>query len=134
MWPAHPPIGPTTISLRPVLESAAGARRLIDDLLPGKALRDVRARTRLLTTELVANSVLHANLGPFDTITLEVDLSDALVHVEVRDQGRGLRPRIATSRDSDPSHGLGLVEVMSDRWGLSGRRPTRVWFEIGLPA
>jgi anti-sigma regulatory factor (Ser/Thr protein kinase) len=130
-----PPIRSTTLSLRPVLESAADTRRLIDDLLPEDELDEVRFRTRLLASELVSNSILHAELGPLDAITLEVELTAHDVRVEVRDPGRGLRPRIAPAdRHAQVGRGLVLVGALSDRWGFSGRGPTRVWFEIDLPA
>lgn len=129
-----PPTGSTTLNLRPILESAAGARRAIDGLLAGTGLREVRDRVRLLTTELVANSVLHAGLGPLDAITLEVKVTEALVRVEVRDPGRGMRPHAAPDGEGQPGRGLLLVGALADRWGFSGRGPTRVWFELALPA
>jgi anti-sigma regulatory factor (Ser/Thr protein kinase) len=108
---------------------------MIDELLADGELDGVRFRGRLLASELVSNSILHGHLAPLDAITLEVELRDDAVRVEVRDPGCGLRPRLADAgRDAQPGRGLVLVGALSDRWGFSGHGPTRVWFEIDLLA
>lgn len=129
-----PPINSIVMRLPPVIESAAETRQLVDDLIGGDDLDEVRFRTRLLASELVSNSILHADLGALDSIALEIGVNAERVRVEVRDPGCGLRPRIAPSgRMAQPGRGLVLVGALSDRWGFSVRGPTRVWFEIDMP-
>lgn len=83
----------------------------------------------LLVTELIANSVQHANGD--GGVRLDVVLTDELVHVEVRDTGTGFEPH---ERDPDlplePHWGLHLVGSLTDRWGFDATPTTRVWFEF----
>jgi anti-sigma regulatory factor (Ser/Thr protein kinase) len=85
---------------------------------------------RLLVSELVTNSVQHAQVAAEDSIVLVVGISDQIVRVEVRDHGPGFTPPVAPPPDdADAGWGLFLVEQLADAWGVndSGRG---VWFEI----
>ncbi len=87
---------------------------------------------RLLVSELVTNSVRHAQIGPEDSIHLKVRLSDEDVRVEVRDSGPGFEPPAhdATAEAArDSGWGLFFVTQLADRWGVE-REDGRVWFEI----
>ena len=85
---------------------------------------------RLLVSELVTNSVEHARVGPEDSISLTLRISDELVRVEVRDGGPGFAAPIAPPPDdADKGWGLYLVEQLADAWGV-GDRAQGVWFEI----
>src|SRR3954452_339985 len=105
---------------------------------PRLALSDLDARldasiafdVRLLVSELVTNSVKHANVSEDDSIMLDVDINGDVVRVEVRDSGPGFeRPAAAPPNDADEGWGLFLVEQLADEWGVdSGRRA--VWFQI----
>ena len=114
------------------LDSAAAARHAVDQLsgLPEDQLGDVR----LLVSELVTNSLRHAELGPDDNIVLVLGVDDAKVRVEVADPGKGFAyAGPATDPDDVDGWGLYLVETLSDRWGVdkdAGDGPTRVWFEL----
>src|SRR3712207_9352617 len=71
--------------------AAAEARRALEglnDLLPSEKLDDVR----LLVSELVTNSVVHAGLSPDDAITVTVTVQGGLARAEVRDRGPGFEP------------------------------------------
>ena len=85
---------------------------------------------RLLVSELVTNSVQHANVGPSDSIDLKVAIDAARIRVEVRDHGPGFEPPEEQSED-DPDRGWGLffVSQLASRWGV-GADPGCVWFEI----
>ncbi len=85
---------------------------------------------RLLVSELVTNSVQHAQVAAEDSIVLVVAISDQIVRVEVHDQGPGFtRPVSPPPDDADAGWGLFLVEQLADAWGVSdGGRG--VWFEI----
>jgi anti-sigma regulatory factor (Ser/Thr protein kinase) len=115
------------------LDSAAAARHAVDQLsdrLPEDQLGDVR----LLVSELVTNSLRHAELDAEDRIRLAVAVDDSRVRVEVADPGKGFEVMLpADDPDTVEGWGLYLVATLSDRWGVSsGDRAgsTRVWFEL----
>jgi anti-sigma regulatory factor (Ser/Thr protein kinase) len=114
------------------LDSAAAARHAVDQLsdrLPEEQLGDVR----LLVSELVTNSLRHADLGPQDRIRLGVTVDAAHVRVEVADPGKGFEAHMpADDPDTVEGWGLYLVATLSDRWGVDkdGDGVTHVWFEL----
>lgn len=140
----------------PVEPSSPGeARRALDPLekrVEGPMLDDMR----LMVTELVTNSVRHAEAGPEARVELHVRVARDVVHVEVSDEGGGFRPerraadrRSAESRDyagperrggqDDPDlrvggWGLYLVESLATRWGVRREDRVRVWFELDRTA
>jgi anti-sigma regulatory factor (Ser/Thr protein kinase) len=88
---------------------------------------------RLLVSELVTNSVRHAQTGPEDSINLRVTIGDEHVRVEVSDGGPGFEPpeqdpTAELARDS--GWGLFFVTQLADRWGVERDHGGRVWFEI----
>ncbi len=84
---------------------------------------------RLLVTELVSNSVRHAQS---DTVVLRVVVGRAAVLTEVTDEGPGFDPaQTGPSGSKDSGWGLFLVERLSHRWGVAqDGDATRVWFEL----
>ena len=85
---------------------------------------------RLLVSELVTNSVQHAQVAAEDSIVLHVAINDEVVHVEVRDEGPGFEPPSEPPpEDADAGWGLFLVEQLADSWGVSDGGKG-VWFEI----
>lgn len=112
------------------LDSASVARHALDGLegrLPADQLGDVR----LLVSELVTNAIRHAELGDEGAIRLSVTVSDALIRVEVHDDGRGFELQGApTGRERAEGWGLFLVETLSDRWGVERGDGGLVWFEL----
>jgi anti-sigma regulatory factor (Ser/Thr protein kinase) len=116
--------------LAPHPAAVAAARGALDGLrraLPPGRLDDLR----LMTSELVTNSLRHAGLQPDQPIELRVDLQPDRVRVEVLDHGRGFLPRErAADQDAGSGWGLFLVERLADRWGVNGSGATRVWLEL----
>jgi anti-sigma regulatory factor (Ser/Thr protein kinase) len=88
---------------------------------------------RLLVSELVANSMRHARLGPNDTIRVTAEVRNGRLRVDVVDGGRGGTPMPARGIRPRPSAesgwGLYLVETLSSRWGYSSGR---YWFELEI--
>lgn len=85
---------------------------------------------RLLVSELVTNSVQHAQVAAEDSIVLVVAISDETVRVEVRDDGPGFEPPASPPpEDADAGWGLFLVEQLADSWGVR-EGGNGVWFEI----
>ena len=111
-------------------EAAATARRALSQLhtTVDGALMDTM---RLLITELVANSVRHAEAR---FVSVQAELSGQSVWLEVADEGPGFEITSAmrqAAQSDDSGWGLYLVERLSNRWGV--RREdgaTRVWFEL----
>ena len=99
--------------------------------VPARLLPDLQ----LLVSELVTNSVRHANLAPGQRLDLRVRVVPGSVRVEVEDPGPGFTPTPRRSGDRrDEGWGLYLVEHIADRWGVIDGPPAVVWFEIDWPA
>jgi anti-sigma regulatory factor (Ser/Thr protein kinase) len=119
------------LRLVPEPEVVTTARHALDqlaDLLPAEKLEDVR----LVVSELVTNSILHAELSPNDQISLTVTVLAGSVRGRVCDPGSGFEVPSEPSPRSDMSGGWGLpiVEMISDRWGVQQNSCACVWFEI----
>jgi anti-sigma regulatory factor (Ser/Thr protein kinase) len=97
--------------------------------LPARALVDAR----LLVSELVANSMRHARLGPNDTIGVTAEVGNGRLRVDVVDGGRGGTPVLAGATRPRPGAesgwGLYLVETLSSRWGYGAGG---YWFELEI--
>jgi anti-sigma regulatory factor (Ser/Thr protein kinase) len=105
-------------------EARRALRRLRADIDP-----PLMETLRLLVTELVANSVRHAEA---DSVTLRVAVGRSAVLTEVTDHGPGFDPaRTGTPRADSSGWGLFLVERLAYRWGVARHGDsTRVWFEL----
>jgi len=110
-------------------QAAGKARREISRLradLDPPLLESVR----LLVTELVTNSVRHAQAG---TVELAVLVGAERVRVEIANPGSSFEPVL---RDDNPGSedgwGLFLVDRISDSWGVveEDAGTQRVWFEL----
>jgi anti-sigma regulatory factor (Ser/Thr protein kinase) len=101
------------------------------DRLPPSMLQDLR----LLTSELVANSVRHAGLAPGDPIDVAVELAPAGVRLEFCDHGPGFAARAPATPPATAlgGRGLYLVDLLADRWGVCARRGACVWLELVWP-
>lgn len=116
------------LALSPSAESASVARRSLGKL-GGLVSAERMEDLRLVVTELVTNSVLHASLGSGDEILLEIRVSPGVIRGSVTDPGPGFekpsgeRP-VRLLEDTDPSGwGLYVVGGIVDRWGGGARRP-----------
>lgn len=110
--------------------SAAGdARRSLDELLAPYLDASALDNAKLLTSELVTNAVRHGPRGPYADVLLRVLVRDALVRVEVIDDGAGFILPAPSHREIG-GWGLVLVDSVADRWAIEDGGPTTVWFEI----
>jgi anti-sigma regulatory factor (Ser/Thr protein kinase) len=109
---------------------AVTAARLALSDLDSKLDASIAFDVRLLVSELVTNSVKHAQVSEDDSIMLEVKIADDVVRIEVRDSGPGFEPPAASPPDdADEGWGLFLVEQLADEWGVDRERQA-VWFQI----
>ena len=119
------------VRLTPDPEVVTTARHALDrlaDFLPPEKLEDIR----LVVSELVSNSILHAGLSSDEQISLTVSVSASSVRGRVCDPGPGFEvPSKPCPRpDLRGGWGLPIVEMISDRWGVERNKHACVWFEI----
>jgi anti-sigma regulatory factor (Ser/Thr protein kinase) len=106
------------------------ARRALDALeIPVLAPADAH-RARLLVSEIVSNTVRHADGDASHWIGFDADLTPDMLHVQVRDDRPGFQtdPRRPPS-DEASRQGLVLIDSLADRWG-TGDDGRCVWFEL----
>jgi anti-sigma regulatory factor (Ser/Thr protein kinase) len=137
-----------------------GPELLVDLRLPPEPTSPARARhalnpleerfgeetlftLRLLLSELVTNSIRHAELDAADRIVVRVMCEPGSLRVEVLDAGRSPDPPAMMQsggwlyqRLGGAAHqggwGLAMVESLADSWGIDRNGGTTVWFEVGL--
>jgi anti-sigma regulatory factor (Ser/Thr protein kinase) len=89
----------------------------------------------LVVSELVTNSVLHAQVDQEQVLTLELATLSDRIRLSVTDAGSALEPRLLPADRATPGgFGLRLVNDLSCDWGVE-RDPcgrTRVWCELPL--
>lgn len=112
------------LTLPPDPTAARQARRALHE---AKVPEDLEHTVDLLSTELIANAVRHADLRPDQAITFVARFVSDFVRVEVHDPGPGFDPD--TSMDGR-GFGLRMVDKLASRWGVEEAAGTRVWFEV----
>src|SRR2546423_4237308 len=86
---------------------------------------------RLLISELITNSVVHAETGPEDWVDLRLREATRALRVEVCNEGHDWEPQPRQADLEEPGGwGLFIVERLSDRWGVCRDGSTCVWFEL----
>ncbi|WP_217914803.1 ATP-binding protein [Miltoncostaea marina] len=113
--------------LPPLPTAPAEARRCLRERLRGALPEGRLDDVLLVASELVANSVMHAGLGPGDAVRLRLRRVAEGVRVEVSDAGGGYRPDRGGGAGG---RGLGLVAGLSSCWGLRSDGGTAVWAEL----
>ena len=111
--------------------AAAAARATLTRWLAGHVPVEVLEDARLLVSELVANSIGHAELPDEASLRLAVQLRAGALRVEVRDPGASgaIVPR-EPDRERGDGFGLHLVDLIATRWGVDRTSGTDVWFEV----
>jgi serine/threonine-protein kinase RsbW len=110
MPPTDHGLAHATLTLAAVPENVAIVRHVVSGL--GDALQFDAEKTddlRLAVSEACTNAVIHAYTGRDDGVMeIEAMVEPPLLHVLVRDRGRGLRPRL-----DSPGLGMGLPLIAS---------------------
>jgi anti-sigma regulatory factor (Ser/Thr protein kinase) len=116
--------------LAPTARAPAQARRAVERLA-GRLRPYERHALQLLVSELVTNSVRHAELHPQQVIQLEIRVRPEAVRVSVSDPGQGFAPPTDPPSPHEPGGwGLFLVQRVADRWGVRRDGQNEVWFEL----
>lgn len=120
-------------SLRADRAAPGAARRALDEL-NGDIDPELKDDLRLLVSEVVTNSVLHAQAQEPGEVVLDVWASDDLVRVVVADRGPGFEPARPPQPGERSGWGLMMVDQLADRWGVDLDQGTEVWFEFRRPS
>jgi two-component sensor histidine kinase len=108
-------------------------RDLIADLMETFGLQRHAYTAKLLTSEFVTNSYLHAH--DTDTVTLDVELDIRNLRVTVYDDTRAVPHAEDPPMESTSGRGLTITAALATTWGSTvtiGRIGKGVWFEIAL--
>ena len=101
-------VGEATVACGP--GAAFAARTVVSRWLDGRANPGLHDDARLLVSELISNSVLHADQPAGAPLRITAFATNGMIRVEVEDRGRGPVGR----RAADPrtgGFGLELVEL-----------------------
>ena len=115
-------------------DAPARARRSVQSQLEGHIPAGTVSDAALLVSELVTNSVVHANMGARQALAVEVRTLDDRLRIVVTDPGSRLTPCLLPPDPQTPGGlGLLLVDKLCETWGVwqdLGR--TCVWCELLL--
>jgi anti-sigma regulatory factor (Ser/Thr protein kinase) len=111
------------------MSAVAEARAFVGDALRRWELESLAADAVLLTSELVTNSVLHAD----SDVTVTVAVADGKAEVGIAD-GSDILPRQRTGHvRSEGGRGLRLVEMVAAEWGVAALPAGKqVWFRLDV--
>lgn len=109
------------------------ARSVVVRCLAEHLVTPVLENAQLIVSELVTNSVSHSGAPEGDDVVVRVHMWRGKCRLEVEDQGRDgvIEPRLP-DRAGGTGLGLGLVQMLSERWGVlrAPGGPTRVWAQL----
>ena len=86
----------------------------------------------LLASELAANAVAHTVTGSGGHFDVTIYRAETLVGIAVRDEGSDNAPAARPLDEmAEDGRGLGLVELIADRWGHCGNEHGRtIWLQL----
>jgi anti-sigma regulatory factor (Ser/Thr protein kinase) len=107
------------------------ARRVVAHCLSRLVTPGILDATQLLVSELVTNSVRHAELDTRDTVLMRIYVAAESLRVEVENPGAaGVVALHRPDREVGRGFGLQLLELVATRWGVRRARSTTVWFDM----
>ncbi|HVE45797.1 MAG TPA: response regulator [Acidimicrobiales bacterium] len=110
--------------------SSAAARRFVEETLRRWECDDLLDTVNLLVSELVTNSVVHAD----SAAEVAVLLKPHAIRIEVADRGQAALAVQEADETATSGRGLALVEALSSSWGVvPGHDGNTVWFEVPRP-
>jgi anti-sigma regulatory factor (Ser/Thr protein kinase) len=126
---------PNAVSIPGGKGAAAIARRHVLSQLDGNVSELRASDAALIVSELVANSVLHANVGIDQALCLALTPFDDHLRIAVIDPGSQLEPRLLPA-DPTAAGGMGLrlVDQLCSAWGVTRDAAgiTCVWCDLPL--
>lgn len=127
----HSESGTKVVFRFPATSDAPGRARLAAENMLQDNYAELVETSLLLVSELVTNSVRHAQLGSDQYVELKISSFVNGVKIDVVDSGTGFnyKPRKG-ALDRVGGWGLYMVEQLSHRWGVNEGFPTTVWFEL----
>jgi anti-sigma regulatory factor (Ser/Thr protein kinase) len=114
------------------LDAPAAARAAVTAWLSPQVADQVLDDAQLLVSELVTNSVRHAQLASDARVRVSVEICDGFVRLEVEDPGDVAIGAVAPDREHGGGFGLFLVEALAQRWGSKHEGTTCVWAELAI--
>lgn len=111
------------------------ARRSVLSQLGDQLTETGAADVALILSELVTNSVLHANVGPDQTLTVECTALPDRLRIAVTDPGSCLEPHLRSpDHNASGGYGLATVDKLCSAWGVARNTvgTTSVWCELPL--
>jgi serine/threonine-protein kinase RsbW len=128
-------VAPFEVTLPAGVGAPAAARAAVTHWMAGHVSRPLLIDVQLLVSELVANSVRHADAPADAVVSVRAHVRADVLCLEVEDRGRaGSIARRAPDLQHGGGFGLNLVDAVSRRWGVNRDVGTRVWAEIAVPA
>lgn len=116
-----------SLALPADLTSPTVARSFVRSKLEDWGCEGLVDSALLLTSELITNSLLHAQ----SSTHLHLSFSSGVLRVEVADRGGGNLALQVQDVNATSGRGLFLVEALARAWGTSASRDGRtVWFEL----
>jgi serine/threonine-protein kinase RsbW len=117
------------------VEAPAAARAAVTAWMAGHVSETMLTDAQLLVSELVTNSVRHAEAPADAPVSVRAQIRADVLCLEVEDGGTsGSIGRRAADLSYGGGFGLNVVEVVSRRWGVDRDAGTRVWAELAFPA
>ena len=114
------------------IHAPATARAAVERWLSGRVSEKFFDDVRLLVSELVTNSVRHADVTRDATVRLSVEMAGGVVRLEVEDSGDGAIQAVPPDREHGGGFGLYIVDALAERWGSAHDGNTRVWAELSV--
>lgn len=119
-------------------DSAGRARQALDrDLVARGIGGEARDDLLLIVSELVTNAIRHGRpLTSDGTVHVDWTVGDRGVAINVTDGGDGLPLPGSPSTQGEGGRGLGIVDALATRWGVShaATATTTVWACVACPS
>jgi anti-sigma regulatory factor (Ser/Thr protein kinase) len=128
-------VGPFELRLAATAAAPAAARAALTAWMAGHVSATLLADAQLLVSELVSNSVRHADAPRHAGVSVSARLRDDALRLEVGDPGTsGSIVLGAPDVQRGGGFGLHVVDVLARRWGVNRDAGTRVWAELPFAA
>ena len=114
-------------------QSVAHARRFVGGLVGHDHRRFDDAR--VITSELVTNSVQHSRSGRGGLVVVVVEADEDVIQISVIDDGaQDKEPHVRDDPSAEDGRGLLIVDNLADKWGVEAEdQYTAIWVHLEIP-